>query len=130
MTMAKFVPVDRGSRRENAQAMVSAAAAALKDGLPIAVFPEGTRSLDGRLSTFKKGPFFLAQQTGAPIVPVAMSGTETMLRKGSSWVSPGVARIQMLKAIEPGDFPNREDLMAAVKNAIAEALPVAMRPLG
>jgi 1-acyl-sn-glycerol-3-phosphate acyltransferase len=129
MTMAKFVPVDRGSRRENAQAMVSAAAEALKAGLPIAVFPEGTRSLDGRLSKFKKGPFFLAQQTGAPIVPVAMSGTETMLRKGSSWVSPGVARIQMLKVIEPGDFPNREELMAAVRNAIAEALPVGMRPL-
>src|SRR6201996_6367077 len=70
MRLAKFVPVERGSRRDAAQAAVQAATSALKDGLSIVVFPEGTRSPDGRLSNFKKGPFFLAQQTGAPIVPI------------------------------------------------------------
>jgi 1-acyl-sn-glycerol-3-phosphate acyltransferase len=129
MGMAKFVPVDRAARRESAQAMVAAAAAALADGLPIVVFPEGTRSLDGRLSTFKKGPFFLAQQTGAPIVPVAISGTESMLRKGSSWIIPGTARIQFLKAIEPSAYETREELMEAVHAAIAAALPEAMKPI-
>jgi 1-acyl-sn-glycerol-3-phosphate acyltransferase len=128
MGMAKFVPVDRASRRESAQAMVTAAAAALAEGLPIAVFPEGTRSLDGRLSHFKKGPFFLAQQTGAPIVPVAISGTETMLRKGSNWVTPGVARIQILPVIEAAAYATREELMGAVHKAIAAALPEAMKP--
>jgi 1-acyl-sn-glycerol-3-phosphate acyltransferase len=129
MRLAKFVPVERGSRRETAQAMVAAAAAALQAGLPIAVFPEGTRSLDGRLSKFKKGPFFLAQQTGAPIVPVAISGTEKMLKKGSAWVTPGVARVQMLKMIEPADYDSREQLMEAVHRAIADALPDDMKPV-
>ncbi len=82
--MAKFVPVERGSRRDAAQASVAAAGDALRSGLHILVYPEGTRSLDGRLSTFKKGPFFLAQETKAPIVPVVVSGTQTMMRKGSS----------------------------------------------
>ena len=77
MRMGKFVPVERGARREAAQASVAAAADALHSGLNILVFPEGTRSKDGRLAAFKKGPFFLAQQTQAPIVPIALSGTQT-----------------------------------------------------
>jgi 1-acyl-sn-glycerol-3-phosphate acyltransferase len=130
MRMAKFVPVERGSRRDAAAASVAAAGDALKYGLNILVFPEGTRSKDGRLSKFKKGPFFLAQQTGAPVIPVAVSGTETMMRKGSAAITPGVARVQMLGAIYPGDYGTREEMMAAVCGAIAEALPEGMKPLG
>jgi 1-acyl-sn-glycerol-3-phosphate acyltransferase len=129
MHMARFIPVERGSRRDTAKATVEAAAAALAEGLPIVVFPEGTRSIDGRLSQFKKGPFFLALQTGAPIVPVAISGTEKMMRKGSNWIAPGVARIQMLPVIRPQDYDSREALTAAVHAAIAAALPEEMKPL-
>ncbi|WP_263383783.1 lysophospholipid acyltransferase family protein [Granulicella arctica] len=128
MLMAKFVPVERGSKRDSAQASVVAAGDALKSGLHILVYPEGTRSRDGRLSTFKKGPFYLAQQTGAPIIPVAISGTERMMRKGSIGVTPGLARVQMLPAIEPSDYKSREDILAAVYEAIAHALPAEMQP--
>jgi 1-acyl-sn-glycerol-3-phosphate acyltransferase len=129
MTLGGFIPVERGHRREAAQATVAAAGKAIKDGLNIVVFPEGTRSIDGRLSTFKKGPFFLAMQTGAPIIPVAISGTERMMRKGSSLLAPGVATIEMLALIDPRDYPSREQLMAAVRGAIAAALPPEMQPL-
>jgi 1-acyl-sn-glycerol-3-phosphate acyltransferase len=128
MHLAKFVPVARGSRRDAAQASVEAAADALRSGLHILVYPEGTRSLDGRLSTFKKGPFFLALETQAPIVPIALSGTQTMMRKGSNAIVPGLARIQVLPAIEPSKYATREELMLAVRSAIAEALPPEMRP--
>ena len=129
MRMAQFVPVERGSRRDSAQAAVRAAAEALNAGLSIVVFPEGTRSLDGRLSTFKKGPFFLAQQTGAPIVPIAISGTEKMMPKGTPWIRPGKVVIQMLAPLEPTAYATREELMAAVHRAIAAALPDDMKPL-
>jgi 1-acyl-sn-glycerol-3-phosphate acyltransferase len=129
MRMAKFVPVERGSRRDAAKASVEAAADALRSGLHILVYPEGTRSLDGRLSTFKKGPFFLAVETQAPIVPVALAGTQTMMRKGSSAITPGVARIQVLPALEPSKYATREELMAAVRSEIAEALPPEMKPV-
>jgi 1-acyl-sn-glycerol-3-phosphate acyltransferase len=128
MRMAKFVPVERGHRRDAAQASVEAAADALRSGLHILVYPEGTRSLDGRLSTFKKGPFFLALETQAPVIPIALSGTQTMMRKGSYAIMPGLARIQLLPPIEPSNYKTREQLMLAVKNAIAEALPPEMKP--
>ena len=128
MRLAQFVPVSRGHRRDAAQASVEAAADALRSGLHILVYPEGTRSLDGRLSAFKKGPFFLAQETQAPIVPIALSGTQTMMRKGSYGITPGVARIQVLPEIEPSGYATREELMVAVRNAIADALPPDMKP--
>jgi 1-acyl-sn-glycerol-3-phosphate acyltransferase len=128
MRMAKFVPVERGSRRDAAQASVAAAGDALRSGLHILVYPEGTRSPDGRLSTFKKGPFFLALETKAPIIPIVVSGTQTMMRKGSSAIAPGLARIQLLPPIEPADYATREELMQAVRTAIAEALPQEMKP--
>jgi 1-acyl-sn-glycerol-3-phosphate acyltransferase len=128
MRMAKFVPVERGHRRDAAQASVEAAADALRSGLHILVYPEGTRSRDGRLSIFKKGPFFLAMETQAPIVPIALSGTQTMMHKGSNAIVPGLARIQMLPAVEPSKYETREELLLAVRSAIAEALPPEMKP--
>jgi 1-acyl-sn-glycerol-3-phosphate acyltransferase len=128
MRLAKFVPVARGSRRDAAQASVEAAADALRSGLHILVYPEGTRSPDGRLSAFKKGPFFLAKETQAPIIPIALSGTQTMMRKGSNAITPGLARIRVLPAIEPSKYHTREELMAAVRSAIAKALPPEMQP--
>jgi 1-acyl-sn-glycerol-3-phosphate acyltransferase len=93
------------------------------------IFAEGTRSKNGRLANFKRGPFYLAEATGAPIVPVAISGTQSMMRKGSAAITPGVAKVQMLKAIWPKEYATREELMAAVRGAIAAALPEEMRPV-
>jgi 1-acyl-sn-glycerol-3-phosphate acyltransferase len=129
MRMGKFVPVERSNRREAAQASVTAAAAALKSGLHMVIFAEGTRSKDGRLAAFKRGPFHLAVQTGAPIVPIAISGTQTMMRKGSMAIHAGVATVQMLPAIYPAHFATRDDLMRAVRAALADALPDEMKPI-
>jgi len=129
MRMGKFVPVERGRRREAAQASVAAAAAALKSGLHILIFAEGTRSKDGRLAAFKRGPFYLAMETGAPIVPIAISGTQAMMRKHSAAIYPGVAKVEMLRAIDPAGYETRDDLMRAVRTAIAAALPEEMRPV-
>jgi 1-acyl-sn-glycerol-3-phosphate acyltransferase len=130
MKLANFVPVERGNKRDAAQASVNAAAAALRSGLHILIFAEGTRSKDGRLAAFKRGPFYLAMETGAPIVPMAISGTQTMMRKHSAAIYPGVAKIAMLPAIYPTDYETREDLLRAVRDAIAAALPEEMRPKG
>jgi 1-acyl-sn-glycerol-3-phosphate acyltransferase len=129
MRMAKFIPVERQRSVEGAKASIAAAADALRSGLNILVFPEGTRSRDGRLSTLKKGPFFLAEETKAPIVPIAISGTQHMMRKGSLAVMPGVAKIEFLGAIEPSEYGTREELMEAVRAALSGALPEEMKPV-
>jgi 1-acyl-sn-glycerol-3-phosphate acyltransferase len=130
MRLAKFVPVDRGNRREAAKASVEAAAEALKSGLNMLIFAEGTRSKDGRLAAFKRGPFYLAMETGAPIVPMTISGTEKMMRKHSAAIRPGVAKVEFLAAIDPAEFATREDLMEAVRAAMVAVLRVEMRPEG
>lgn len=129
MRMAKFIPVERGARREAARASVAQAAEALSEGLHIVIFPEGTRSPTGRLSTFKKGPFFLARENSAPVIPVAISGTERALPKNAFAIRPGPVKIQLLPAIFPELYPTRDDLMQAVHAAIAAALPPEMQPL-
>jgi 1-acyl-sn-glycerol-3-phosphate acyltransferase len=129
MRIGKFVPVGRAGSRSEAAASVTAAGEAIKAGMNILVFAEGTRSADGRLSSFKKGPFFLAQQTGAPIVPIAVSGTYEMMPKSTLKTRPGTAIVRILAPIDPKDFKSREDLMQAVHEAIANALPPEMKPL-
>jgi 1-acyl-sn-glycerol-3-phosphate acyltransferase len=127
--MAKYVPVEREGGREAAVRSARYAAEVVQSGLSMLIFAEGTRSRTGRLQPLKAGPFHLAQSTGAPIVPVAISGTESMMRKGSWKVYPGVARVQFLPAIHPADFKTRAEFIAAVRAELVAALPDSMRPL-
>ncbi len=124
MRMGKFVPVSRGHSKEEAQRSVEAAAEAIRSGLHITIFPEGTRSLDGKLLPFKKGAFFLAAETGAPMVPVVIRGTAEMMRRGSWKVYPGVAVVEFLPLVRPGEFASKEELMEAVRGAMERALAV------
>ncbi|MDQ3032321.1 MAG: 1-acyl-sn-glycerol-3-phosphate acyltransferase [Myxococcota bacterium] len=62
---------------------------ALQGGHSILTFPEGHRTLDGRLGRFRKGVFFLARDLGVPVVPVTVTGAYDMMRKGSLVIRPG-----------------------------------------
>ena len=122
MRMGKYVPVSRANSREDAQRSVEAAADALNNGLHITVFPEGTRSPDGRLLPFKKGAFFLAEQTGAPIIPIVITGTEKMMPRNTLRITPGEAYLKFLPAIRPQEAESREDLMERVRAAMEAEL--------
>ena len=127
MRMGGFVPVERDQRRESAMASIQQAAQVLASGVHITVFPEGTRSRDGRLLPFKKGPFFLAEQSGAAVIPISIHGTEQMMRKGSMKVFPGEAHLHFHAPLYARDYATREALMQAVRAAIASGLPEWMR---
>jgi 1-acyl-sn-glycerol-3-phosphate acyltransferase len=126
MLMASFVPVDR-TNREAAIASIEAAVDVLKQGVNITIFPEGTRSPDGKLLPFKKGPFHLAFESKAPIVPMTIFGTEKLMSKGSMKIKGGEATLIFHAPISPASYQNREELMAAVRDQIAEGLPPELR---
>jgi 1-acyl-sn-glycerol-3-phosphate acyltransferase len=127
LKLGEFIPVDRTGSAATAQESVAAAKRILDKGVHITTFVEGTRSRDGRMLPFKKGPFYLATQTGAPCIPVSIYGTETMMAKGSFAIKPGTAHIIFHAPIFPGDYATREELSQAVRAAIASGLPEWMR---
>ena len=123
----EFIAVDRSGNPADAQRSVEAARRVLAKGVHITTFVEGTRSPDGRMLPFKKGPFYLAMASGAPCIPVSIHGTETILRKGSLRIHPGDAHVVFHEPIDPATFASRDDLMRAVRAAIASGLPEWMR---
>jgi 1-acyl-sn-glycerol-3-phosphate acyltransferase len=127
MKLGEFIPVDRDGSATSAQQSVAAARRVLEKGIHITTFVEGTRSKDGRVLPFKKGPFYLAKEAGAPCIPVSIWGTETMMAKGSLRIRPGIAHIVFHDPVYPADFATREDLLQAVRAAIASDLPEWMR---
>jgi 1-acyl-sn-glycerol-3-phosphate acyltransferase len=127
MKLADFIPVDRDRRVESAQESIAAARRVLAKGIHITTFVEGTRSRDGRMLPFKKGPFYLAMETGAPCIPVSIYGTETMMAKGSVRIHPGTAHIVFHAPVYPRNYAIREELISAVRKAIASGLPEWMR---
>jgi 1-acyl-sn-glycerol-3-phosphate acyltransferase len=80
LRLARYVEVDR-SNRERAKRSYAQAALQVQAGTVLAVYPEGTRSVDGSVLPFKKGAFVLALQAQRPIVPVAVEGAHLALRK-------------------------------------------------
>jgi 1-acyl-sn-glycerol-3-phosphate acyltransferase len=125
--VGEFIPVDRDGRVESAQESAVVACRVLAKGIHITIFVEGTRSRDGRLLPFKKGPFFLAMESGAPCIPVSIHGTERMMPKGSIGVRPGTAHLTFHAPLYPRNYATREELMDAVRTAIASGLPEWMR---
>ena len=121
MRMVSLVPIDRRNK-EAAIASVRAAAEVLRSGISVVVFPEGTRSPDGRLLPFKKGPFHMALETGAPIVPVTIVGTRQLMSKGSLAVRPGTATVIFHPPIETAGKEDRDALIAAVRAQIESGL--------
>jgi 1-acyl-sn-glycerol-3-phosphate acyltransferase len=123
MRLAEFVPVSRAGNVEEARESTEKAVEVLAKGIHIMTFVEGTRSLDGRLLPFKKGPFYLAMEAGAPCVPVTITGTLPMMRKGSLRVYRGTARVEFHAPVMPAETGDREELLRRVRAAIASGLP-------
>jgi 1-acyl-sn-glycerol-3-phosphate acyltransferase len=99
----------------------------MHQGIHIMVFPEGTRSRNGRMLPFKKGPFFLAEETGGPVVPISNHGTEGMMRKGSMRVFPATAQVRFHPPLSASDYATREEMSSATWQCIASGLPEWMR---
>lgn len=117
MRRAGYIMIDRG---DHAQALhsIELAAHKIRHGTSIFMFPEGTRSADGRIShPFKKGGFHLAIEAKVPIVPITINGARAVMPKGSRTVSPDAIRLTFGQPICPAGH-SCETLMEAVYNTI------------
>jgi 1-acyl-sn-glycerol-3-phosphate acyltransferase len=124
MKLVRFIPVDRRGTEAGKAAVARAIAAVKTSGDPFLVFPEGTRSRDGRLQKFRRGGFFLAVESGSAIVPMAVQGTYELMPRGSWAIRAGQARITFLPAV-PTTGVRSDDLgglMERVRASIAGAL--------
>jgi 1-acyl-sn-glycerol-3-phosphate acyltransferase len=90
--------VDR--HRPNRAAIFGRASALMKEGLSLIVFPEGTRSRDGRVAPFKGGSFYLALEAGLPVVPISVVGSRHVMLKGRLATYPGHVKLVVHEPID------------------------------
>jgi 1-acyl-sn-glycerol-3-phosphate acyltransferase len=121
MRLRGFIPVDRAHRERAIQA-VEEAAQALRAGHSFVIFPEGTRSPDGRLQLFKKGGFIMSLKAGAPIVPVSISGGRRIMRKGDWAIHTGTMQVTIHDPILTIDRSLDDGIIEEVRRVILQGL--------
>ncbi len=110
LRLAGHVPVDRNKGKDSAVAVTEAFEGVLRDEKPLLVFPEGTRTADGKLKSFKNGAFQAAVLTGKPVVPVALRGTFSLMSRDEVDTGGSKSREDRLVTVQIGDplYPNLE----------------------
>ena len=95
------------------------------EGLSLVIFPEGTRSADGRVGRFKAGSFLLAVEAQLPVVPLSIDGTRHVMRKGSLMTSPGHARLVVHEPIDTAGLAvgDARRLAERVRDVVARDVP-------
>jgi 1-acyl-sn-glycerol-3-phosphate acyltransferase len=121
MAMTGMIFLNRSGRRE-AMRSLKLAGERIRAGSNILAFPEGTRSLDGRILPFKKGSFVLAVEAGVPIIPMAIEGTREMLPTGGIRLRRHPIRVKVGPPIatEGRKGAQREALMNEVRDVIIQ----------
>src|SRR5215470_17958125 len=129
--LARFIPVERFNR-ESAVGSLQKATEAVREGQSFLIYPEGTRSPDGRLQEFKKGTAVMAIKSGVPIVPVACSGAHRVMEKRKLIIKPGHILVEFLEPVDPTrySFEEREALTQEIHDRVAAGLPPDQRPMG
>ncbi|MEW6264343.1 MAG: lysophospholipid acyltransferase family protein [Thermodesulfobacteriota bacterium] len=119
MTKCGYIPVNRSNPRAGVRSL-ERAAAQIRAGASVVIFPEGTRSADGTVQEFKRGGFTLAVKSGRPVVPVSISGAHRVLKTKTLKLKPGPIKIVLSRPLptEGLDRPGQEKLAQEVRRII------------
>jgi 1-acyl-sn-glycerol-3-phosphate acyltransferase len=122
MRQVDFVPVDRKGIKGGKKSIDQAVQLIKEKGYSFLIFPEGTRSLDGQLQSFRRGGFFLALDSGVSIVPISIQGTFELMPKRSFFVKRGIIKVVFHPSVsvEEYDKKNLPELINKVHNIIRE----------
>jgi|SaaInl8_200m_RNA_FD_contig_101_126475_length_4442_multi_4_in_0_out_0_3 1-acyl-sn-glycerol-3-phosphate acyltransferase len=123
MRGAGYISIDRANRSLAIQSLKKAAET-IRKGTSVVIFPEGTRSPDGRILPFKKGGFYLALDSGVPIVPVIIHGTRDIMAKNRLLIKPGNVLVEVMKPVKTSGYTleTRYELMNKIQNIMREAV--------
>jgi len=121
MKSAGYIEIDR-QNHEKALQSLELAALRIRQGKSVMTFPEGTRSRDGEIKTFKQGTFYLAIQSGAPIVPISIIGSGMIMPRRSLKIKPGKIRLVIGKPMDVSGYKleDRQELIRKVRDMIKE----------
>ena len=122
MRGAGYIGIDRFDQK-SAFDSIKEASKKMKHGVSVMIFPEGTRSRDGDIGSFKKGGFIMAVDSGAPIVPIVIRGTRSIMAKGSLRINPGDINMEIEKPIDTAAYTRetKEDLIEHVRSIICKS---------
>jgi len=114
-----YISIDRSNRKSAFQSLAEAAAK-IRNGVSVLIFPEGTRSRDGRILPFKKGGFVLSVDAGVPIVPIVIFNTWSIMPKDRLRIRTQSVRMDILAPIPTSGYTRKtkDDLMNSVRNTI------------
>jgi len=122
MQRAGYISINRFDRKSAIQSL-NKVAEIIRNGTSVIIFPEGTRSQNQNIQSFKKGGFVLAVDSGVPITPMIIHGTWTIMQKKQILVRPGNVVLEIKKPIKTLDYTRKtkNDLMEKVRNIILES---------
>jgi 1-acyl-sn-glycerol-3-phosphate acyltransferase len=111
--------VNRSNHRSAVRSL-HAAGLKIRNGCSILMYPEGTRSADGRILPFKKGPFRLAVEAGVAVCPVTIEGTAQIMPKNRWTITPGEVKVKIGKPIDASAYAERgrDALMQDVRDVV------------
>ena len=119
MKRAGYISINRFDRKSAIQSLNNASEI-IRNGTSVIIFPEGTRSQNQNIQSFKKGGFVLALDSGVPIIPVIIHGTWSIMQKKHILVRPGNVVLEIKKPINTLNYTRKtkDDLMEKVRNII------------
>ncbi len=131
MRRVGYIPVDRSHSRAAVKSL-DEAAQRIAAGTSVIIFPEGTRSVDGKLLPFKSGTMVLAIKAGVPVVPMAIVGTNAILPKGSLLAKSGQVVIRIGEPIETSGYKvkQKHELAVRLQEAVAALMAVEKSGIG
>ncbi len=101
------IPIDRSNRKTTLHSIMEAAQR-IKDGTSVIIFPEGTRTPDGRLQAFKKGALLIAAKAQVPVIPIVIRGSYQIQPKDRWGINPGKVQLDILPAIPTDNLKTRD----------------------
>lgn len=114
MYLGQYIPINRENVRE-AMKSLKKAAGKIRKGISVAIFPEGTRSVDGDLGDFKRGMFVLADEAKVALVPTAIKGSMSIMPRGKFRIESG--RVKVTFGM-PVPYSNDKGLLDSLKREI------------